>query len=1073
MKFKTIVSGVVLCLMGGICSTGLHAQPAGGVNASDSGHIISLAGEWRFLRGEPKLAAPPGALPKLGFSDLIQLPGTTDTNQKGRASGERATESLTQPWHFEGACWYQREITIPDGWRGQRSTLFLERTKYTQVWLDGQPVGEQAIFLTSQDYDLGRDLATGRHTLTIAVDNSRLPPFGTDAHQFSGNTQGNWNGIIGKIELRETDPVWIENAEIYPNAVERRITVKVHINNVTQTTGEGLLTLQATGEGVRPDATIVTNVQWSVSGTNLELQLALGPNAALWDEFHPTLLNLTLHLKGSSVDDECQFSFGLRNFVANGHQFTINGRPTFLRGKHDACVFPLTGHPPMDVAGWLGYFRICKSYGLNHIRFHSWTPPEAAFTAADQMGFYLQPELPFWGAFDEHARKVWESEAKRLISQFGNHPSFVMFSMGNEPWGGADVLALLVADLHAYDKRILYVRGSNGFSGDSRPGPGDDYYIGSDFQPESNGPRYQIRAANAGEHPGHVQVGPANTMTDYSNAVAHATLPLISHEMGQFTVFPDFKEIAKYTRAARAYDLERFQKMLADAGMADQDIAFAKASGALAALCYREEIESCLRTPNYGGFELLDLVDFPGQGSALVGILDAFMDSKGIITPEQWRQFCAPMVLLAKFQKYTWTQNETFTADLEIAQYGDEDLSRAALAWTLKDAAGKTLRAGELPPVNLARGNVRSIGKLSIPLAGFAAPAQLRLELSLPADKLATSYPLWIYPSQIDTALPANVKLVRTFDTDAEKTIAGGGRVLLVCNNTNKFARTVGGGFAPDFWNFQFFHGKPGTMGLLCDPATPALALFPTESHSNWEWFDIARDSQPLILDTVTPTTDRPLVQVIDNYARDHKLGLVFEMKVGQGRLLVCAADLIELAGQHPEAGQLLASLLAYAGSNQFSPKSSVSVAALRELFQTVIPMDGCKATASSFDPGWQGYKPFQLIDGNESKDWRADPKADGETWCQVEFPKATDLGACEILWENPDPGYRYLVQTSANGSDWQTVSDQRESHFTSARQRIPLGLKAVKILRIVITATPDNHAAAINEIRFFPPELP
>ena len=237
-----------------------------GSGAKAADETISLAGRWHFLCGEPKLAEHPGALPKLDFSDHIPLPGTTDTNQKSPASRERATESLTQPWHFEGVCWYQRAINIPDDWRGQRVSLFLERTKYTRVWLDGRPVGEQAVFLTPQEYDLGRELTPGRHTLTIAVDNSRLPPFGVDAHQFSGNTQGNWNGIIGKIELRETDPVWIGNAEIYPDAAGRRITVKVQISNVTQRAGEGSLTLRATGKGVRPDATLITNVTGAKAG---------------------------------------------------------------------------------------------------------------------------------------------------------------------------------------------------------------------------------------------------------------------------------------------------------------------------------------------------------------------------------------------------------------------------------------------------------------------------------------------------------------------------------------------------------------------------------------------------------------------------------------------------------------------------------------------------------------------------------------------------------------------------------------------------------------------------------------
>jgi len=958
---------------------------------------------------------------------------------------------------------------VPEAWRGKHVTLLLERTKYSQAWLDGRSLGEQSIFLTPQEYELG-ELSPGKHALTIAVDNKRLPPTGSDAHQFSGNTQGNWNGIIGRLELRMTDPVWIDDAQVYPDAAKRDIRVKIRVKNGTQAAvADGTLTLEAAGEGIAPGTGRTAELKYAVGETSTEMELPLEACAALWDEFHPVLHTLTVRLKGGGMLDERRISFGLRNFSAAGGQFTVNGRPTFLRGRHDACVFPLTGHPPMDVDGWLAYFRILQSYGLNHVRFHTWTPPEAAFEAADRMGFYLQPELPFWGAFNQQARSVWEPEARRMLSQLGNHPSFVMFSMGNEHWSDAGVLAGLVGDLKAFDPRVLYVRGTSAFSGESRPAPADDYFTSSAVRAPGGGGLLQIRAANwGGSDPGHVQTGPANTMTDYTNAISSIKVPVITHEMGQYTVFPDFSQLTKYTGATRPYNLEHFQKVLADAGMAAQDADFARASGALAAICYREEIESCLRTPRHGGFELLDLQDFPGQGTALVGMLDAFMDSKGILTPEQWRQFCAPMVLLARFPKYVWTADETFTAEVDLAQYGQSDVPRAVLDWVLRDSADKPVLSGALPAVDLARGGLRSIGKVSIPLRGQAAPAQMRLEFSLPGSRLATSYPIWVYPPQADAAAPGNVTIARTFDAAAQAALAGGRRVLLVCDETRHLARTVGGGFASDFWNTPFFHNKPGTMGLLCDPAAPALAAFPTESHSNWQWFQIAQSAQPLVLDKLTPAGDRPIVQVIDNYDRCHKLGLVFELKVGLGRLLVCAADLVQLGSAHPEARQLLASLQAYAASDAFHPHSEVSPEALRDLFRIAIPMAGCTASASSTDNGLQGFAARQLIDGNESRGWRAG--GGGSVWCQVAFPRPTDLGACEILWDMPGPGYAYLLQSSNDGTTWQTISDQTRNTFSSARQLIPVTAAGAKFVRVAVSATPGRRPAAIDEIRFFAP---
>ena len=1059
--------GVVLCGMAGASAV------FGAPTARLADGVVSLAGEWRFLRGGTNLGDHPGPLSQLKFSDTIRLPGTTDTNQKGLPSNGRSTYGLTQPYSFEGTCWYERDIAIPDQWLGKRVTLFLERTKYTQVWLDGRPIGENPILCTPQEYDLGSHLSPGPHKLTVAVDNKRLP-VKADAHQWSGNTQGNWNGIIGRIELRATDLVWLDDVQIYPDAASRQITVKARLGDATQTAGEGLITVSATGEGVVSNAAQTIKVQWPDGGTNAEIQLSLGPDAALWDEFHPALHELTVHLSGAGIADEQRVSFGLRNFATRDRQFTINGRTTFLRGKHDACVFPLTGHPPMELDGWLKYFRTCQSYGINHIRFHTWTPPEAAFAAADQLGFYLQPELPFWGDLKESVKTALKPEATQILARLGNHPSFVMFSMGNEHWGGRDVVMSLVAELRALDSRHLYVRGTSAFSSESRQPAGDDYLVTSAVKGGTNGALRQVRGSNAGNDQGHVQTGPANTMTDYTEAIAGAPGPVVTHEMGQYTVFPNFKEIAKYTGVSRAYNLEQYRKKLADAGMLKQDADFARASGALAALCYREEIESCLRTPHYGGFVLLDLQDFPGQGTALVGMLDAFMDSKRIITPEQWRRFCAPTVLLAKYRKYTWTGDEIFTADIEVAHYGERDLPDTTLNWALKNAKGQTLISGVQPATGIQQGGVRPIDGLTIPLASLtnlATPAQLRLELSLAGTPVMTSYPLWVYPASVDTAPPPGVKVARSFDAAARNALASGERVVLVCDGRQPLACTVGGGFASDFWNFQFFHDKPGTLGILCDPANPALARFPTKSHSDWQWFHLALHAQPLILDTLLPAGDRPMVQVIDNYERDHKLGLIFEARVGPGRLLVCACDLLTLGAEHPEARQLLASLLAYAGSNRFNPRPAMSIEALRELLRATIPMTDCTATASSFEDSWQNFKPPQLIDGNEFRGWHADPHASSNSWCQIAFPKPTDLHGGEILWDEDKPGYKYIVESSTDGTHWETLCDERNNTFRGARHRLAFAAAGVQFVRVTILAVPYDHAPAINEVRFYAAE--
>ena len=92
----------------------------------------------------------------------------------------------------------------------------------------------------------------------------------------------------------------------------------------------------------------------------------------------------------------------------------------------------------MDTASWLAYFRKIKEYGLNHVRFHSWCPPEACFEAADIEGIYLQPELPIWGTFNEKEVELMHflhDDGEAIQREYSAHPSFAMFGLGNELWG--------------------------------------------------------------------------------------------------------------------------------------------------------------------------------------------------------------------------------------------------------------------------------------------------------------------------------------------------------------------------------------------------------------------------------------------------------------------------------------------------------------------------------------------------------------------------------------------------------------------------------------------------------------
>lgn len=905
---------------------------------SDQPGELNLAGTWQFQLDPDNKGVSEQWFNK-DLQDTITLPGATDENKKGPGNSKNDTVNyLTRTYPYWGAAWYQKKVEIPKEWAGKQISLVLERTKRTSVWIDKESAGGQDSLAVMQTYNLSSILTPGMHTITIVVDNKKNPP--VYGHQIAEDTQTNWNGIVGQIALVAQDPVWIADTRIYADIVSKKIKAIFTIGNKTGKPAFGKIVFNVKNKNAGNDTTFspeesaVSNL---VDGATISAEYEMGSKAQLWDEFTPVVYELRASLEtagdGTTYKDSASVEFGLREFKTKDKQFCINGKTIFLRGKHDACVFPLTGYAPMDTEGWQRVFRIAKTYGINHYRFHTWCPPEAAFAAADREGIYLQPELPNFGIdISKDPAKIAynKSEALRIIKTYGNHPSFVMFAMGNEIGGGQKVRKELVQMLQKADPRRLYAQASNYDLGKFVFQEGDDYWT---TMRNKLGPDSAVRGsfAHVDIPLGHIQqTGVPSTMKDYSAAIRDITVPVVSHEIGQYQVSPNYKEIEKYTGVVYPRNFEIFRDRLSAKGMLDEADAFFKASGALSVICYREDIEAALRTPKFGGFQLLDLQDFPGQGTALVGILDAFMDSKGLIQPEEWRQFCSSTVPLLLIPKYTWRADETIEATIKAAHYGAADLKDAKPAWQLLDQSGKMVLEGKLDTLNIPQGTLTEIGTIKIPLKDCNVPQKMTIKISLNGTEFTNKYPIWVYSSSVDIAFPENITVSRVWDEETQNKIQSGKPVLLIPELKN-LPGSIEGFFASDFWCYPMFRSisegakkpiAPGTLGILCDPQHPALAAFPTESHSNWQWWNLVMNSRSVILDD-TPKNFRPIIQVIDNFERNHKLGLLFEGKIGKGNLLMCSMDLLGNLNQ-PECRQMLYSLLQYMQSGSFNPKTEL-----------------------------------------------------------------------------------------------------------------------------------------------------
>ena len=981
------------------------------------------------------------------------------------------------PSHYLGVAWYQRDIEIPRYWVARRVVLTLERPHWeTTVWVDGQKIGSDKSLVAPHVYDLGT-LSLGRHRLTIRVDNRMIMPYRPDAHSVSDSLAGTWNGIVGRIDLSTTGRVWIDDVQVFPNMAQKSMLIKVHIGNLTGRSGAGTLT------AIWPDVGIVP-VNWDEHGGTAEVEVPLRLDAQTWDEFHPKLHPLTLWLKGQGFDEYKQLSVGLRDFHAEGNQFVLNGRPIIFRGTHSGGDFPLTGYPPTDVESWTKLFETCRAWGLNHMRFHSWCPPEAAFQAADKLGFYLQPEPGMWNEIspDTPMEKMLYEETDRMIKAYGNHPSFMLLSASNEPKGKwKESLSQWVAHYRKEDPRRLYASGT-GHTEREVPAltEGTDY-----LAIQRIGPKMLRRES-------------AWFGGDYGQSLVDINVPVISHEVGQWVAYPDYDIIKKFTGYMRPGNYEIFRDSLTAHGLIEQNKAFAQASGRFQLACYKEEIEANLRTPGLGGFQLLDLHDYLGQGSAFVGLLDAFWQSKGYATAEEFKDFCNTTVPLARLRQRVFTTAEHLDVDVEVAHYGAEPMENAKAVWRI--VRGDLDEVGEWETRTMPIGKNIPLGKISVDLSKFQAPGEYKLIVTVapasffrPVDRKIQPGPgvvrgstyfenewnFWLYPSsddpigaQASSSRSADVLVTRSW-AEAEKRLAAGGLVLFVPRNSDLDWTSPPLDNVPVFWNRLMGPAWGRMLGLWIDlkvteTKSHALDGFPTSSSFDWQWAEIIRNVRAVNLDRL-PAELEPTVWAIDDWNRNYKLGVLFECGVGDGRLVVSAFDVTNPADPNPVARQLRRSLLGYMTSVYFQPRTGVSPEQMRGLFFDTRIMKELGATAEV-----NGASDNSGIDGDPNTFWLVGDQR-GQIRDQVSiaisFPAPVAMTGLVLM---PRQNHRehegdireYMVQVSDDGNEWRdTARGELVSTFAPQQIRFADTIKARHLRLISLSGFGPDKTTALAEL--------
>ncbi len=857
---------------------------------------------------------------------------------------------LTPNKHYVGEVVYTRHVTVPKSWRGQRVELFLERPHIeTTVVVNGQTIGHQMSLNTPHVYDVTGAIRPGDNEIEVTVYNGiENVCVGQDSHSVTDQTQGNWNGLAGRMELRARGRQPISLVRVYPDVQREQVKVVVR-------TAAKKLSFALDGNGVEAekenDSTYIIKVN----------------DAKLWSEHSPYVYQLSV----TSKDDRYDTSFGMREISIKGRQFYLNGQPIWLRGTVENCNFPLTGYPPTSVDEWLAIFKKCKQYGLNHMRFHSYCPPEAAFIAADQMGFYLQPEGPSWPNHGVKLRRGMAidqylmDETKRMVDAYGNHPSFTMMAAGNEPagdwvpwcndwvdyWRQTDTRRVYagasVGGGWAWDSASQYhvKGGARGLDWDKRaPQSQDDFYqsicLPRNFKPTDEQPENQQ--------------------------------PYVSHEQGQWCAFPDLNERSQYTGVYKAYNFDVFADLLRDNGMEQQAGKFLWASGKLQTLAYKYDIERNLRTRDYAGFQLLGLNDYSGQGTALVGPLNVFWREKGYVDDTTWRQFCNDVVPLARLPKMVYTNDEQLKVPVEVYNASGRALTQATVRCEIYDDTRSLVSRYELlAGGEIALGKNNEVGTVSHALDGIDKPTKLTLQVVVcdgatnageqgdgVDNEWKNTWELWVYPKQVDIDEPAAVALPSTqkkgksqpaytadtfliTDTLSEQALdvlRAGGKVLIEAAGKVRYGNDVKQTYLPVFWNTSWFKMRPPhTTGATIARNHPLFREFPTDDWANLNWWELLNRAQVMNLSQFPKDYQSP-IQPIDTWHISRKLGMVIEARVEGGRLLMTTMDISRDLDRRVVARQMRKALLDYMRSDDFQPTMTLQPETITNLFENEAP---------------------------------------------------------------------------------------------------------------------------------------
>ena len=934
-----------------------------------------------------------------GTTGQMNLPGTLDENGighrdvganqwhpdavLGNAAGEIDKDApiatrFTRRHTYEGEARISRKITVPD-YGTDRLFVLVERARALRLLVDGEVcrVFRQGTLSTPYIFEL-TGAAPGEHEFTFLSDNS-YPGMPKAAICYSSaatdETQTNWNGILGECSMYTRPQNFIDSLRVYPRAVKKEEKNKAggYVLDVCVELAPGakeiykdtkiVLQSEALAAGELENTQTLTEIiscsgeGLTEAGTDKEenpktveiwfRDLPLRENVKLWDEDEGNLYEMTATMdNGMSAEDkggstaECRTRFGIRSFGDNGSgRLALNGRTIFLRGEANCAEYPETGHPPMTIPEWKEMLLKYRSYGINCVRFHSHCEPEAAFAAADELGMLLQPELSHWDPKDafgtEESYRYYRAELAGLLKTYANHPSFVMLTLGNELQAqdeGRERMRELVRMAKRMDPTRLYANGSNAFYGEEGCDPESDFYTSQSCKD------VVIRGTFSGMR-GYLNENYPSADRTYDEAMAEIRKeyqkPVFSFEVGQFEVLPDFEELESFYGISDPVNLKLIKKRVEERGLLPTWKKYVEATGELSRLAYREEIEAAMRTRELSGISLLGLQDFPGQGTALVGMMNSHLEPKpyDFARPERFREFFQKCRILVKLPHYTYEAGERLIAEVVAANFGKENIE-GVFCWTLAEkksasengncepseikSKNTVIAAGEDTEITICRpGSYTEVGSLDIPLDFVEKNTALTLKVRI--GDCISAYPIWVY-RKTTPVCPENVYETRAFDVKTREILQNGGRVYLSPDaDKESLPNSIKTQFTTDFWSVGTFADQEGGMGQLIDTEHPIFKEFPTDFHTDWQWWIMA-SKRAVIL----PHPMKTIITEMDSYAFLRPMAQMIEFRCLKGKVLLSTMELHK-SQQYPEARALQASIYTYLSGENFEPAEEIT----------------------------------------------------------------------------------------------------------------------------------------------------